>query len=240
MNGDLIACARYHIYDEQTKALERNKIWGREGTTHVLFIINLPRQVSGSSGTVGFQGDPWISAHIDDLGLSSSDTVEPLRAISTTISEVFIGGYVHDIGSLMSTADEDQHQHDPATQTPHPVEVYPDQQDDLTHAGKTHLQSQDVQFINEEPKVPRIPVAVNVGGATNTEVLPSKPKKRVIKQNPVAQYRRLYSCIQAAALKVEDSTKDRSTQRVKRLTRLIPRKPDCLSKLVIENFLLTI
>ena len=51
------------------------------------------------------------------------------------------------------------------------------------------------------------------------------------KQHPRAQCRRLYGCIQAAASKVEDSTKDRSIQRVTRLTRLIERHPDHLGEL---------
>ena len=103
LNGDLIACARYRIYDERVKALGRKEIQKRKGVTHVLFIINLPHHVS-SSTFVGFQGDPWISIHIDDLRPSVGDTIEPSRAITATISELFIGEYINDIAPLMDTA----------------------------------------------------------------------------------------------------------------------------------------
>ena len=105
LNGDLIACARYRVYDERVNALNKNKIQNRDGVTHVLFIINLPHQVSSSS-FVGFQGDPWISCHIDDLRPTSSDTIEPLHAIAMNISELFIGEYIHDISPLLDTTHE--------------------------------------------------------------------------------------------------------------------------------------
>ena len=88
-NSDLIACARYRIYDERVKALEQQK----NAITHVLFIINLPHELLDSS-FVGFQGDPWISAHVDDLKPSSEAVIQPQEAISETISRIFIGGYL--------------------------------------------------------------------------------------------------------------------------------------------------
>ena len=69
LNGDLIACARYRIYDLNAR-IDEGLI------THVLFIIHLPQQVASSS-FVGFQGDPWISAHIDDLRPPSDNRVAP-------------------------------------------------------------------------------------------------------------------------------------------------------------------
>ncbi len=83
LNGDLIACARYRIYDLKARIDE-----GR--TTHVLFVIHLPQQVASSS-FVGYQGDPWISAHIDDLRPPSDNTVAPDKAFTMTMSELFIG-----------------------------------------------------------------------------------------------------------------------------------------------------
>ena len=58
-NMDLISCARYRVIDERSKS-------STKGTTHVLFLVQLPR-VSGGTSFVSFQGGPWISAHIDDL-----------------------------------------------------------------------------------------------------------------------------------------------------------------------------
>lgn len=53
----------------------------------------------------------------------------------------------------------------------------------------------------------------------------SKPKRVTLDRCPIAQCQRLYGCIQAAASRLEDATKDRSTQRISRLTKLIPRDP---------------
>ena len=100
LNGDLIACARYRIYDQWVNALNKNKFLNRDGVTHVLFIINLPHQVFSSS-FVGFQGDPWISYHIDDLRPVSCDTIETSHAIAMNISELFIGECVHDIAPFL-------------------------------------------------------------------------------------------------------------------------------------------
>lgn len=83
LNGDLIACARYRIYDLRAKADDKQ-------TTHVLFIIHLPHHVANSS-FVGFQGDPWISSHIDDLRPTSDNAVSANEAIGLTISELFLG-----------------------------------------------------------------------------------------------------------------------------------------------------
>ncbi len=83
LNGDLIACARYRIYDLKARIDEGL-------TTHVLFVIHLPQQVASSS-FVGFQGDPWISAHIDDLRPPSDNTVAPDKASTMTMSELFMG-----------------------------------------------------------------------------------------------------------------------------------------------------
>ena len=83
LNGDLIACARNRIYDLRANG-------DADQITHVLFIIHLPRQVSSS--LVGFQGDPWISAHIDDLNPSTNNRITPYEAIGIPISTLFIGG----------------------------------------------------------------------------------------------------------------------------------------------------
>ena len=92
--GDLVACARYRIEDEKEKALRKKGKSLREkkvvtGTTHVLFIIHLPRR-GGSRGFsfVGFQGGSWISAHIDDIHVQSEAALT-LDALNVTISELF-------------------------------------------------------------------------------------------------------------------------------------------------------
>ena len=84
--GDLIACARYRIYDERAKVLQTNS--QAKGHTHVIFIIHLPPHTTGSS-FVGYQGEPWISIHIDDLCISESDQLTLQDALSHKISELF-------------------------------------------------------------------------------------------------------------------------------------------------------
>ena len=83
MKADLIACARYRIYDLRAKA-------DTKLTTHVLFIIHLPRHVTNNS-FVGFQGDPWISFHIDELRPATDNGVSVGDAIRLSISELFRG-----------------------------------------------------------------------------------------------------------------------------------------------------
>ena len=56
----------------------------------MLFIIHLPRQLLGSS-FVGFQGDPWISAHIDDLRPTTHDMITLHEAMGMSISHLFYG-----------------------------------------------------------------------------------------------------------------------------------------------------
>ena len=99
LNGDLIACARYRIYDFRAKA-------DKDQITHVLLIIHLPHQVINSS-FVSFQGSPWVSYHIDDLRPPTDKTVAASEAIKFTISELFFcnhdeksrsrGGSIHGI-----------------------------------------------------------------------------------------------------------------------------------------------
>ena len=69
VDGNLIACARYRIYDERAKALL--KAGGRIfHPTHVLFIIHIPIHAIHSS-FVGYQGYHWESCHIDELRKNS-------------------------------------------------------------------------------------------------------------------------------------------------------------------------
>ena len=92
INGDLIACARYRIYDMRAKALlNKDGESRRSSLTHVLFIVHLPVQAVQSS-FVGFQGDPWVSCHIDELRASDEGALTLERAQGASISELFYGG----------------------------------------------------------------------------------------------------------------------------------------------------
>ena len=372
LNGDLIACARYRVYDERVNAL--NKFHSRDGVTHVLFVINLPHQVS-SSTFVGFQGDPWISSHIDDLRPTSSDTIEPLHAIATNISELFIGEYIHDIAPLLDTTlsrqsslsnyeksldlyeevstqemlvyhargvievegegghqmlpdpqavcdaggdtdvedegdkSEGEYQVQPLLQAMHDADgganvegeaeeghqLHPEPQAENSSPQTSHNAIEEIAEIPEQPfeptavsackqhefqekedesavgpyqensghlesvgthrhqalqthksveDKPEALTSINESVALSQAVLPVEPEvpkttdiiihalphKSEKRQHPSGQCRRIYSCIQAAASRLEDSTKDRSTQRVARLTKLIQKSPDHFSK----------
>ena len=85
-NGDLIAYARYCIYELRADVRDKDE----HQITHVLFIIRLPHQVISSS-YVGFQGSPWISSHIDDLRPTANNSVSASEAIGMTISQLFLG-----------------------------------------------------------------------------------------------------------------------------------------------------
>ena len=88
INGDLIACARYRIYDMRVKALHNKS---KCHITHVVFIVHLPVHISQST-FVGFQGDPWISCHIDQLRPSGENDITLEVAQGMSVSQIFYGG----------------------------------------------------------------------------------------------------------------------------------------------------
>ena len=93
INSDLIACARYHVSDMRAKANKLDKANKPDDfnfVTHVLFIIHLPVQAAQSS-FVGFQSEPWVSYHIDELRDSDHGHIIPEEAQKTSISELFYG-----------------------------------------------------------------------------------------------------------------------------------------------------
>ena len=88
--GDLIACARYRIYDERAKAIQMSQEdRNGGGITHVLFIIHLP-PIAVESSSIGFQGDPWICAHIDDVHEAGLYQIRLEQALNSSISEIYI------------------------------------------------------------------------------------------------------------------------------------------------------
>jgi len=66
MHADLIACARYNIWNEFCQLNSTSELTEEHtGKIHVVLIIQLPRIAGGCF--VGFQGGHWMSYHIDDL-----------------------------------------------------------------------------------------------------------------------------------------------------------------------------
>ena len=88
INDDLIACTRYRIYDMRVKALHNKS---KCHITHVVFIVHLPVHISQST-FVGFQGDPWISCHIDQLRPSGENDITLEVAQRMRVSQIFYGG----------------------------------------------------------------------------------------------------------------------------------------------------
>ena len=86
---DLIACARHRIYDMRAKAARELTETEAVGT-HVLFIVHLPVQTMQSS-LVGFQGEPWISAHIDEIRPTNEGNITLDIAHGVSISKLFYG-----------------------------------------------------------------------------------------------------------------------------------------------------
>ena len=92
-HGNLVACARYRIDDMREKAYRQKTT---KGVTHVIMIVHLPRGVVVDNTKddaflfAGFQGGSWISAHIDDIHLTSKSelTLTNIKSIPP-ISQLF-------------------------------------------------------------------------------------------------------------------------------------------------------
>ena len=94
--GDLVACARYRIEDGREKAIrqkEKTKNISSQGLVHVILIVHLPRRVWSrhrkAFSFVGFQGGSWVSAHIDDIHVTSDSGITLNDAMNASISQLF-------------------------------------------------------------------------------------------------------------------------------------------------------
>ena len=91
LNIDLIACARHRIIDERVSAQQTNND-NNQGVplqaTHVVFIVQLPKQVGGTK-FVGFQGAHWHSVHVDDLNPPKDLSFDLPNAFHHSMSEIF-------------------------------------------------------------------------------------------------------------------------------------------------------
>lgn len=219
MNGDLIACARYRIYDLKAQADEGQ-------ITHVLYIVHLPRQTSSS--LVSFQGDPWISAHIDDLMPSANDVIAPHEAVGVPISNLFIGGttspLVHD--GIVPPCDSDAHEaamelsveaielHHYDEKTVRSEQFISVSTDDEQLVGSVAMSTEGSDIATEEHL--HISPFMDESSSLVYPVMPSSYTRRPL-------FRRLYNCIQPAASKLKDFIMKRSTKRIELLIHLIPK-----------------
>jgi len=216
--SDLIACARHRMYDLMARGDE-------DQITHVLFIIHLPRQLSCS--LVGFQGDPWISCHIDDLMPSEADSAIELDQVlgETLISDLFMGSLPlneqneackdtnilnsqENINGNMDIGDIEQ------ITTDSPSDVQLNEQGDTLLEDDMEMgeQCEESETWDESPD--------SLGSKGE---IPSNSLVPQVNPNRKPFYKNLYKCIQPAASKLKDITMKRSTERVNILVGLIPK-----------------
>ena len=189
--------------------MKQNSTLECKGTTHVLFVIYLPQQSVGSS-FVGFQGDPWVSAHIDDLRRVTSDSVTLSEAMNMPISHLFNCQITEESVEQSQAPDEEMLQH---LSKPKNLEHIREQAEPMMDSS-----------IAEHPQLV----------LSNQQLVQPyfQPKPKTLKKS--GYYLRLHGCIQAAASRLQDSAKnkERATERVKRLVELIPRSAANLGRLI--------
>ena len=263
---DLIACARNRVYDMRAKAAREFKSHKNVDPnaghtvaedvvlgTHVLFILYLSVQTLHSS-LVGFQGDTWISAHIDDIR-PSSDSIFPLNiAQGTSIGKLFYGPleddelseYIDPLLLLEHSADCGPNVQQmnivsgPNTQVLSPG---PNSQVLASASGPTtHIvfpsgagpAGQVIPTINSSPSQQLISSVPSLVKQREEEMAQAAPKPANIPQRQhkiihrmYTQCRRLHVCIQAAASRLVHLTPNKkwATKRVEWLTDLIPHEP---------------
>jgi hypothetical protein len=221
-NGDLIACARNRIYDVRSD---------KERDTHVVFVIHLSHQAANSS-FVGFQGDPWISVHIDDLRPTSDSTIMPYEAMDTAISHLFLGN-IAPPGDLSmdqeSAADANNEEYSNTEMDSRPFR----KEDEREGAQIPPRELKDEGESMDEDELPpceengdRMSEGSGPGGEYEEERMEeetaiggSQPSTAL----PPPQCQRLHGCIQAAASRLQDDNRKRATQRVEILVNLIPK-----------------
>ena len=239
INGDLIACARYRIYDMRAKAKTQSKFMrSKQGhVTHVVFIIHLPVQVAHST-FVGFQGDPWMSCHIDELRPSSDSAITLEVAQGVAISQLFYGGtelerQTSQVSSsaafdrMISAEDEPMEEggegdglgaegrREEDGEKMEIIVIESESDDELVEGGGN-------DEIQERDSIKPPPISPHDMQPASAALLGTKAFSDVH-----TQCVRLNSCIQAAASRLQDSTlsRQRATDRVRLLIQVIPRKP---------------
>ena len=251
LNGDLIACARYRIYDMRAKALLNRSRY--TNIPHVVFIVHLPVQAA-SSTFVGFQGDPWISCHIDELKPSGKNGITLETAQGVTVSQLFYGGpklvKLERQTSELSNNMAFERLPDMYQRFEEGMEEYEGEGGEFGHhRGEGTEKEVEVQDIEgevhsraiekyspegvEEPEDSRRNGRISQKGSahfpsTYHEMLSEKVASLTTPSSDVyTQCVRLNNCIQAAASRVQDSrvNKRKAAERVQILIQIIPQKP---------------
>ena len=193
----------------------------------MVFVIHLPHQAANSS-FVGFQGDPWISVHIDDLRPSSDTTIMPYEAMGATISHLFMGTIPpDDHGTPMDQggATNDDVEGDSDTE----MDSEPSRRSLKGGNDSNHMAVLDIEDEEESMDEDEMPLSEEImsEGSEPAEFEVDKMEEEAaisVKEGLLPpQCQRLHGCIQAAASKLQDDNRRRATQRVESLVNLIPK-----------------
>ena len=196
----------------------------------MVFVIHLPHQAANSSSFVGFQGDPWISVHVDDLRPSSDSTIMPFEAMGATISHLFMGAIPPDDqetpmdqgGAASEEAEGDSD-----------IEMDSKPSRRSVKGGKdsNSMVVVDIEDEGESMDEDEMPLSEGImsEGSEPEEFEGEKMEEEaaVSVKEPMnllpPQCQRLHGCIQAAASRLRDDNRKRATQRVEILVNLIPK-----------------
>ena len=231
INGDLIACARYRIYDMRAKAKMQSRLLRSRcyNVTHVVIIIHLPVQVANSN-FVGFQGDPWVSCHIDELRPSDKSAITLEVAQMVTVRQLFYGRLEYTLPKRQASS----------CMTFERLANL--EEEEKIEKGGERVEVSVVKRTQDDEeiiKVGEIESDIELMDCRKNEYFPEKDPLPVLQpassalsgsktfSDAYTQCVRLNSCIQAATSRLQDSTlkKQRATERVHLLVQVIPQKP---------------
>lgn len=239
ITDDLIACARHRIYDLRANAereIKHKEVIG----THVLFIIHLPVQTMQSS-LVGFQGEPWISAHIDEIRPTSEGNISLDIAQGVSISKMFYGPFddetlVQDSESTVYISPEYKVPPGQPFSSGPQSQVIDEVLTPSEHSPtKSPVAGPTTQVLSSSPGPTKQVISM---ASPTVQMLPTETPNEQIIPTPqhvhqkfvptmFTQCRRLHICIQAAASNLIQFTPNKkwATKRIDILTRLIPDEP---------------
>ena len=200
----------------------------------MVFVIHLPHQMANTS-FVGFQGDPWVSVHIDDLRPTSNSTIMPYEAMDTRICELFLGGTPSDQfgtpmdqrgAASMDDEESDLEMDSRASKASGSANV--PQRPPLEKENDEGERMDEGQVPPDDDRMSEGSSAEHSGGETMEVEHPVasngvRHELSHLDPLPTPQCWRLHGCIQAAASKLQDDNKRRATQRVEILVNLIPK-----------------
>ena len=94
-NFNLIAGARHILMEERTNASKMLYLLSLEDV-HIVLITQLPRIAGGCRNFVGFQGEKWMSVHIDELRPPGRHIPSIEQLIDGPISMLFNGDRIEE------------------------------------------------------------------------------------------------------------------------------------------------